>query len=108
MCVGRIIACGEVGIDLAKCTQCVSVEYETHLFQSHIGCDESTTNEEGHLHNIGPCHRSKTTVDRIDTCNDEKQEHDDHTDADGDAKPLDSKTLKTEDLLDGQCTKPSN
>ena len=108
VCVVGVVACGEVGIDLAKCAHCVCIEYETHLFQGYIGSDESTTNEEGNLHNVGPSHRSKSAVDRIDTSNDEEQEHDDHADADGDAEPFDCKTLKSEDLLDGQCTKPGN
>ena len=104
LCMGT---CGEVSINTSKSTKGITSKDGSHLIEGYISGDQTTTYEEGHLHDVCPCHGSQTSVNRINTSHDKKTEDDEHTDTDFKAKDADSQALQTKNLLNGQSTKPS-
>ena len=96
----------KVCIYSAQSSKSICSEHLSHLAQGNKSCNQTTTYKEGNLHNVCPCNRCKTTVDRIDTCNKEKEEDNQHTDADSYSKYFNCHSLQTKNLLNGNSTKP--
>ena len=71
----------EMWVYLRECTECttINVQFATDYAKCSISSNETTTYEECYLHNVCPCYRSQTSIDRIQTCDEEQDEDDCHT-----------------------------
>ena len=87
----------------------IQFEFGRDDVEGSIGSYQTTADEEGHLHHVGPSHGSQTTVDGVSTRDEEEQENDDqqcHVDLH--AQQDCGSGGQAQNLFDGQCAQPSH